>query len=134
RASGRPRPVRRPAPPFPAHTRVFHAALLDLERTRPRALASASIEPDAGCGASPATTPAPVEAVTRPFPPPRTSEMPASRRVALCVGVDAYPDAPLAGCVADAKRWADTLAGLGFTPHLLLDEEATRAAILDRLE
>jgi hypothetical protein len=55
------------------------------------------------------------------------------RRRALCVGVDRYPSAPLAGCVADARMWAATLAALGFESTLLLDEAATRAAIVDGL-
>ena len=57
-----------------------------------------------------------------------------SRR-ALCVGIDRYPGGnELSGCVADARLWADTLSRLGFeTPVMLLDGEASRAAILDRL-
>ncbi|WP_447600573.1 caspase family protein [Nitrospira sp. Nam80] len=57
------------------------------------------------------------------------------RRRALCIGIDRYPTAPLAGCVADAREWADTLRQLGFEePVLLLNEEATRQAILDALK
>lgn len=56
------------------------------------------------------------------------------RRLALCVGIDDYADSPLSGCVADARMWADTLQRLGFEePSLLLDQQATRAAILDAL-
>ena len=56
-------------------------------------------------------------------------------RRALCVGIDRYPTAPLGGCVADARLWADTLVRLGFErPAMLLDEQATRAAILESLE
>ncbi|HJX29739.1 MAG TPA: caspase family protein, partial [Thermoanaerobaculia bacterium] len=56
------------------------------------------------------------------------------RRRALCVGIDRYPTAPLGGCVADARLWAHTLTGLGFeSPAMLLDEQATRSAILDSL-
>jgi hypothetical protein len=57
------------------------------------------------------------------------------RQRALCVGIDRYPTAPLGGCVADARLWASTLRGLGFEDAtLLLDEQATRAAILDSLK
>lgn len=57
------------------------------------------------------------------------------RRRALCVGINDYPTAPLGGCVADARLWATTLVRLGFEPpSLLLDQEATRSAILDSLE
>jgi Caspase domain len=56
------------------------------------------------------------------------------RRTALCVGINAYPDAPLAGCVADAEVWARCFAGLGFaTPAMLTDAQATRSAILGTL-
>lgn len=55
------------------------------------------------------------------------------RRLALCVGIDDYPTAPLTGCVNDARAWAKALARLGFEPQLLLDGQATRAAIVQRL-
>ena len=57
------------------------------------------------------------------------------RRRALCIGIDAYPTARLGGCVADANLWARTLVQLGFEqPAMLLDEAATRSAILAALE
>lgn len=43
------------------------------------------------------------------------------RRHALCVGIDNYPTAPLAGCQNDARLWQRTLQGLGFETELLLD-------------
>ena len=55
------------------------------------------------------------------------------RRLALCVGIDAYP-APehrLAGCVNDARSWERALSALGFETRQLLDLDASRAA-LDR--
>lgn len=55
------------------------------------------------------------------------------RRRALLVGIDQYAASPLNGCVADARLWARTLGDLGFEPNLLLNEQATRSAILDRL-
>lgn len=53
------------------------------------------------------------------------------RRLALCVGIDRYPDPrhALAGCVADARLWSDTLGRLGFATSLLLDQQATRDGI-----
>jgi hypothetical protein len=52
------------------------------------------------------------------------------RRLALCVGINDYPAAPLGGCVNDARNWAATLARQGFArPRMLLDGQATRAAI-----
>src|SRR5690606_14797720 len=56
------------------------------------------------------------------------------RKLALCVGIDRYRSAPLAACVNDARLWSRSLQGLGFTkPILLLDDQASRAAILDTL-
>ena len=58
----------------------------------------------------------------------------AGARRALCVGINRYPTSPLFGCVADANTWSSTLIGLGFEkPMMLLDEAATRKAILDNL-
>ena len=65
-------------------------------------------------------------------PPPAVPVGPGRRR-ALCVGVDRYPRIPLAGCVADAREWAATLGTLGFEARMLLDEAATRDAILGEL-
>lgn len=58
----------------------------------------------------------------------------AGRRRALCVGINRYPTAPLAGCVADAQAWASAFTQLGFeSPISLFDEAATRGAIMDHL-
>jgi Caspase domain len=56
-------------------------------------------------------------------------------RKAICVGIDAYP-APntLAGCVNDARDWAAVLESLAFDVTLLLNQQATRLAILDAIE
>jgi hypothetical protein len=73
-------------------------------------------------------------APAREAPPGGPGAARAGRRLALCVGIDDYADSPLSGCVADARMWADTLRRLGFEePSLLLDRQATRAAILDAL-
>ena len=56
---------------------------------------------------------------------------------ALLVGINAYPGAPLSGCVNDVTDMAACLTKrCGFAPgaiRLLTDERATTAAILDRL-
>lgn len=44
-----------------------------------------------------------------------------ARRLALCVGIDNYPTAPLSGCQNDARLWQTTLQRLGFDAKLLLD-------------
>lgn len=48
-------------------------------------------------------------------------QSPASTRRALCVGIDNYPTAPLAGCCNDARVWESTLQRFGFDTELLLD-------------
>lgn len=56
------------------------------------------------------------------------------RRRAMCIGIDRYPTAPLGGCANDARAWRETFLGLGFeVPTLLLDEQATRSAIVGQL-
>lgn len=52
-----------------------------------------------------------------------------ARRRALCVGINAYPSAPLQGCVADCKAWADVLNGLGFDVISLSNAAATLVAL-----
>lgn len=63
--------------------------------------------------------------------PPKAVSSTGGRRVALCVGIDAYPDPDdrLAGCVNDAQLWSQALGNLGFETALLLDGGASRAAI-----
>ncbi|HEX6096530.1 MAG TPA: caspase family protein [Thermoanaerobaculia bacterium] len=57
------------------------------------------------------------------------------RRIALCVGIDDYPRAPLYGCVADARTWAAQLQAIGFSEvRMLLDAQASRRSILQELE
>ena len=61
-----------------------------------------------------------------------TAATAAGARKALCMGIDAYP-APntLTGCVNDARDWADLLKSLGFGVTALLNQQATREAMLD---
>lgn len=58
--------------------------------------------------------------------------VPSGARRALCIGVDAYPDAGdrLAGCVADARAWGEALREAGFEVQELTDAAATRDEIL----
>jgi len=51
---------------------------------------------------------------------------------ALCIGINNYPgtDCDLRGCVNDANDWAATLAARGFTVKTLLDNQATKAALV----
>jgi hypothetical protein len=55
------------------------------------------------------------------------------RRRALCVGINDYRDRPLAGCVNDARAWAEGLQRVGFLVDQLLDGQATRSAIVTAL-
>jgi hypothetical protein len=58
------------------------------------------------------------------------------KRLALCVGIDHYPNPlnELSGCVADARMWAESLHRLGFTTSLLTDKQATRNDIEQELK
>jgi hypothetical protein len=56
------------------------------------------------------------------------------RRQALCVGINTYVGShALSGAVRDASAWQKALHKLGFDVRTLLDQAATRAAILDSL-
>jgi hypothetical protein len=50
---------------------------------------------------------------------------------ALCIGINDYPgtDSDLSGCVNDAHDWAEALKARGFAVTLLLNAEATKAAM-----
>lgn len=56
-----------------------------------------------------------------------------ARKLALCIGINSYASQPLSGCVNDSKRWADTLATLGFKVKRIVDRDATRSAIVQGL-
>ena len=53
-------------------------------------------------------------------------------RNALCIGINNYPGTQmdLQGCVNDANDWAAALAERGFKVAKLLDEQATKAAMV----
>ncbi|HVR96661.1 MAG TPA: caspase family protein [Thermoanaerobaculia bacterium] len=92
---------------------------------------SVSGAPVSGAGVS---APVPASGVTPVSQTPVVTGGGAGRRRALCIGIDRYPTAPLAGCVADARLWSQTLAALGFEPpEVLLDGQADRAGILRSL-
>lgn len=57
----------------------------------------------------------------------------AGRRIALCVGIDDYPTAPLLGCVNDSRRWGAALQECGFSVSYLHDSQATRAGLLEAI-
>lgn len=112
--------------PFPeAAQRAFDDELgLEVDR----ALAAVDEEDDSAAD----RVPEPRMDVVAPPTPTVNGRRPVKR--ALCVGINAYPDMPLSGCVADARLWAKTFKGLGFQTELLLDRQATRAGILAGLE
>lgn len=56
-----------------------------------------------------------------------------STKKALCIGIDDYPSAPLTGCVADARLWAEKFTALGFDVTVLINEQATTGEILRHL-
>ena len=57
------------------------------------------------------------------------------KKLALCIGINNYPgtDMDLAGCVNDANDWAAELAKRGFSVSKLLDEQATKAGMVEGL-
>jgi hypothetical protein len=54
---------------------------------------------------------------------------------ALCIGINNYPGThmDLQGCVNDAQDWSAVLAERGYTTTLLLDDQATKAAMVDAM-
>ncbi len=56
-------------------------------------------------------------------------------RHALCIGINRYgAGMDLAGCVQDARDWAEELTRREFQVDMLLDAQATKAAILEAIE
>ncbi|MEO0741158.1 MAG: caspase family protein [Bacteroidota bacterium] len=56
------------------------------------------------------------------------------RRIALCVGIDAYPQDPLSGCVNDVRAWAQALRARGFDTTLMTDGQATYDGLVGALQ
>ena len=57
-------------------------------------------------------------------------------RNALCMGINNYPGThmDLQGCVNDAHDWAEVLEARGYTVTTLLDQQATKAAMVHAME
>ncbi|MDM0011609.1 caspase family protein [Variovorax sp. J22P168] len=55
------------------------------------------------------------------------------KKLALCIGINNYPgtDMDLRGCVNDAGDWAAELARRGFSVSKLIDEQATKAGMVE---
>jgi hypothetical protein len=51
---------------------------------------------------------------------------------ALCIGINNYPGTQmdLSGCINDANDWSDALSARGFTVNKLLDDQATKVAMV----
>ncbi|MBT9520183.1 MAG: caspase family protein [Dechloromonas sp.] len=58
-----------------------------------------------------------------------------AKKTALCIGINNYPGThmDLQGCVNDAQDWAGVLAARGYKTTLLLDDKATKAAMVDAM-
>ena len=56
-------------------------------------------------------------------------------KTALCVGINNYPgtNMDLQGCVNDANDWAEVLQARGYAVSMLLDAQATKAAMVQAL-
>lgn len=83
--------------------------------------------------AAPARPPAAAPAAPQPAAAAAATTYKPGRKRALCVGINRYPTAPLAGCVADATLWASTLQSLGFEAQQLFDDRATLERITGAL-
>jgi hypothetical protein len=57
-------------------------------------------------------------------------------KYALCIGINDYPgtDSDLSGCVNDAHDWSNTLGDRGFQVRMLLDAQASRAALISAIK
>lgn len=71
-----------------------------------------------------------VEPVRPPRPEPTGVRGATPRKLALCIGIDAYPKDPLNGCVADAEAWGEAFRGAGFEVESIRNADATRDEIL----
>lgn len=61
-----------------------------------------------------------------PSTPPSSAPGPAGQRIkALCIGINEYPERPLAGCVSDARVWGRALGEIGAKVDYLIDGDAT---------
>lgn len=76
------------------------------------------------------TAPAPERSVTA-----ESGRGTSGNKRALCIGIDTYP-APhaLAGCVNDSRDWSSAFQSLGFSVTSLINEQATRAAMLAAMQ
>jgi len=56
------------------------------------------------------------------------------KRIALCIGIDAYPEPhTLSGCVNDSRDWEKLFRSMGYKVGTLRDDAATRSGITDAL-
>ena len=61
-----------------------------------------------------------------PSTPSSPAPGPAGQRIkALCIGINEYPERPLAGCVSDARAWGRALGEIGAQVDYLIDGDAT---------
>lgn len=56
------------------------------------------------------------------------------RRLALCIGIDDYPEKPLDACVADSRAWGRWLSSEGFSVRYLHNAQATEQAIMASID
>lgn len=55
-------------------------------------------------------------------------------RLALCIGINRYPQSALAGCVNDAMDWGNELSRRGYEVSYLIDDQATLANIVNAIQ
>lgn len=71
-----------------------------------------------------------LEPMRPPRPEPTGVRGAVPRKLALCVGIDAYPKDPLSGCVADAEAWGEAFRNAGFEVESIRNADAKRDEIL----
>lgn len=122
-----------------AKTIVPPEAVVPYPKSASRGLSMWDLEPDlpfsfADLGPAPADFAPPSASTASAAIASTASAAGSGRRLALCVGINDYPHAPLDGCIRDAEEWAAGLRGLGFDCTLLTDAQATHASITGALE
>jgi hypothetical protein len=69
------------------------------------------------------------------FPAVATDLRASGRKLAVCIGIDAYSGSNrLHGCVNDARDWERALRGLGYQTQLMTDAQATWRGLVDALK
>ena len=110
------------------------------DRTAITSFPTGTRSPAAGYRMPPLRSAAPTkgfQAAVPSTPGPQTKDSsaatPSGNRKALCIGINEYPQSPLAGCVQDSHDWEQLFGSVGFEVTTLRDQQATRSAIFQSI-